>query len=353
MVVPKKLSTMTGGQTNSLQHRSTKDSYLITTQPGWAFTTLRELRDLGIDDHISFHHRDSSMLCHDRAELKNNRLVTPATVFGILAQSGPFRKTDPTENLINRLKLTDLKTGILNWISMADGSTHRRFSITTELYGKSSVRRDSLQQHLESIITSAFPRWHQRSDGVRIICKSDTDMAVLGIQLYTNLTGNQDGLPGSIRQHIANGLLTIAGVTKGDTVVDPFMGSGTILKAARNNFYIDMGIGLEIDLDAFTVATGNIAGKGFELYNISFEDIPYSSLPEGYKLVSNVPFGVRFQQIQTPALLKFLKLVKPRVGSIALLISRDQAREIKAKTRLKLKNVLVLGQPASILHGNV
>ena len=183
------------------------------------------------------------------------------------------------------------------------------------------------------------------------MCKADAETAVLGLQLYSNLGGEQDGLPGALRPHLACGLLTLAGVGDGDSVFDPFMGSGTILEMAAYRYGAGRVAGLEVDADAYRAARARLARHRTTLVNAPFEDFDYASLPARSRLVSNVPFGVRFAQVRTDALLRLIRRPELSGSPAALLLSRDQAGRIAPETAMRRKNVLVLGQPASILHG--
>ena len=329
-----------------------KGAYFLTTQPGWAFATLRELRGLGVAGHVAFHHRDSSLVTPVVDGLDSVRLLTPAGVHGCLADFAPAGRMDAAGELARRLDGGRLKESILRWLPLAEKTASRRFSVTTELYGRTSVRRDALHRLVSRAVAAAFPRWRlSQREGVHLVCKADAEMAVLGLQLYSNLGGEQDRRPGALRGHLACGLLTVAGVGEGDAVFDPFMGSGTILEMAAYEFGADLAVGLEVDADAYRAARARLSGPRTTLVNARFEDFDYASLPAGTRLVSNVPFGVRFAQVRTAALLRLIRRPELSGSPAALLLSRGQADRIAAQTRLRRKNVLVLGQPASILYG--
>ena len=329
-----------------------KGSYFLTTQPGWAFAALRELRGLGVSGRVAFHHRDSSLLTPALEGLDAERLLTPAAVHGCLADFAPSGRLDAAGEMARRLNSGRLKDSILRWLPLSEKTASRRFSVTTELYGRTSIRRDALHRLVGRAVAAAFPRWRlSQREGVQVVCKADAENAVLGLQLYSNLGGDQDGRPGALRSHLACGLLTIAGVGSGDTVFDPFMGSGTILAMAAYRYDAGLAVGLEVDPDAYFAARERLAGHETALANTRFEDFDYASLPAGSRLVSNMPFGVRFAQARTAALLRLIR--RPELGGspAALLLSRDQANRIAGETGMRRKNVLVLGQPASILYG--
>jgi hypothetical protein len=64
-----------------------------------------------------------------------------------------------------------------------------------------------------------------------------------------------------------------------------------------------------------------------------------------------LPFGERFFQVESGRLLRFLDTVAPRLAGIALLMARDQAAGVADRLGLRVKNVIVLGQPAAITYG--
>src|SRR5436190_22013995 len=75
------------------------EQVLLTTQPGWAFATLRELRARGLRSHVAFHHRDSSLVATAHEALVAQPLLTPEDVYGlVVAAEGPAR-FDATERL--------------------------------------------------------------------------------------------------------------------------------------------------------------------------------------------------------------------------------------------------------------
>lgn len=327
------------------------DAYFLTTQPGWAFATLRELRGLGVAVRVAFHHRDSSLLVPASTRLESVRLKTPATVHGSLAVFGRSGRFDAVRALVRRLDSARLKTSVLRWLPLAERTGVRRYSVTTELYGRSSIRRDELERLVNNTAARAFPRWRRTTgEGIRLLCKADPERAVLGLQLYSNLGGEQDGRPGVLRRHLACGLLTVAGVGSDDVVFDPFMGTGTILGMAADRYGAQLAIGLEVDSNVYRFACARLAGRRTVLSNMAFEDFDHASLPAGYRLVSNLPFGVRFPQVRTAALLRLLRRPELNHSSTALLLSRDQAEVLSARCGMRRKNVIVLGQPACILN---
>ena len=325
------------------------EELFITTQPGWAFATLAELRARGIAGHVPFYHRDSSLILPGSPEALSRKLVTPAEVFGCLLRVDATATEDATAVLVKRLRPASLKEQVLAWLPKTQSGHLRRYSLATETYGKTSSRRQALSQTIDAAIIQAFPRWRRGgAKGLRILCKADPQTAVLGVQLYSNLSSKSDGQAGSLRPHLASGLLTLAGVGPGDTVLDPFMGTGTILNMAAGAFGAAKCIGLEIDQDAFDIAKRRLAGA--ELFHNRFQDFDASTLDKDTRLVSNIPFGVQFEAVPTATLVQFIRECEVRGARSTLLISRGQAKALAAEMNYRIKNVLVLGQPASILY---
>lgn len=285
----------------------------------------------------------------DTPDVSEN-LKTPEGVFICLLQAGMRSGSDASIGLRRGLKAANLKKAVLGSLTEVPDAARRRYSITTEVYGRTALRRKELDSILEDALNEAFPRWKRTSgQGLRFYCKSDGQSALLGIQLYSNISRRDHSIPGSLRDHLAYGLLTLSDVSPGDTVFDPFMGSGTILNAARRGFDCGSCIGLEVDENAYRVARAALEGPDIAVSNSSFHDFDPSVLPKNVRLVSNIPFGARFQSAPTDILLSFIEHSSIEAEQVTILASRKQAREIAVPLGLRTKNVFVLGQPAAIV----
>ena len=214
------------------------------------------------------------------------------------------------------------------------------------------MRRKQLAGAIEDAVRTAFPRWKRSPEGgARFLCKADPEYAVLSLQIEANLGADHGRRAGSLREHLAAGLLTIARPAPGTAIFDPFMGTGTILKVAGERFATRQSFGLEVSSEAFESAKRRLAGSGTTLSNVRFEDFNTRLLPEGASLVSNVPFGRRFPRAPSTRLIELVQ-GRPFGGKrVTLLMSREQAKVVSVETGLRARNVLVLGQPASIVYG--
>jgi len=323
---------------------------MITTQPGWAFTVAAELRSRGVSERSRFFHRDSSLLLPFAADLVEESLATPAEVVGSVFVGELGRNEDSTDVISKLLTPALLKQATLEWLPFVRTTRARRYSLVVESYGRTSVRRQDLAARLEETIGEAFSgRTRTSNDGVRFYCKADPEIAVFGVQLQSNL-GDQDKKPGALRDHLAAGLLMIADMQPTETVFDPFMGTGTIPEVAAQVFGA-RSLGLEVDRESFDIASRRIGGAG-EVRNHSFNSFDFSTLPSDAKIVSNLPFGEQFHQVPTDRLAGFLERCVDRGKYAVLLMSREQAPAISRGLNLRQKNVLVLGQPASIVYGD-
>ncbi len=290
-------------------------------------------------------------MVRDAASITTERMVTPATVHGALAISRKGKRGDATTVLRRRLDAASFKDDVVAWLPLAERGPIRSYSVQTESWGDTKLSRREITGLIEAAVQERFPRWRRSSgNGLRFYCKADPGTAILGLQLYSNLD-REGGLPGALRWHLGCGLLTLADAGPDTPVFDPFMGTGTILKAAREEFGVAYCVGLEIDEQTFGVARRDLDVPGVSLANESFEVFDPGSLPEGTRLASNVPFGVRFPEVSTDKLLGTIAAGRIDASRIALLMSRRQAREVAKALRLRSKNVLVLGQPAGIVYG--
>ncbi len=325
-----------------------RQEWYLTTQPGWTMASSWELRTRGIDGQITSCHRDSTLLT--ALPLPHDQLLTPSAVFGCLLRADATGTEDATVVLARRLEPRTLKTAALRWLTQVKGPRRRSYCILSEAHGQTASTRKALATAVGMALRHAFPHWKRTAaDGLRFSCTADPQTALLGLQLYTNLTRHTEGREGTLRDHLACGLLIMARVQPQDVVLDPFMGTGTILRMAATRFKVRHCIGLEIDPGAYTLAEERLAGTDAKLVQGSFERIHRAQVPKRVKVVSNLPFGVKFPRIPTDSLLQFLfRELAPE--AVSLLMSRDQAKAFRTIGGLALKNVLVLGQPASIVY---
>jgi len=292
-------------------------------------------------------------------ELVRTRLKTAADAYGLVVSSGPRGQWDAARGLAQALRQMppqQFQPRLWHWLMQTRRTRAANYSVGSEVWGETGVHRRDLGQAVRNAVRAAFPRWREQpAGGMRLLCKADTQAALMGVQLYGNLAEHgeiDEGRPGSLREHLACGLLTVAGVQPGEAVLDPFMGTGTILRVAAQVYDAAACMGAEVDRTAFRVAEGRVPPEQSELRFGAFDALDPEALPEGTRLVSNLPFGVRFAQVETERLLAFLRAIRPKLSGLALLMGREQGEKVASALRLRSKNVLVLGQPASVVYGD-
>ena len=325
---------------------------IITTQPGWAFATLSEIRAVGGEEgYVGFHHRDSTLVCNDGFSSALQDLRTPAEVFGEVASAMSHRGEDATRQLLKFMRPDIVKRAVLDCLPNVRGTRPRRYSIVCETLGRTTIRRQDLAQQIEQVFRVAFPGWRRSSDhAVRIFCKADPDFAFVGVQLHSNLGDDDSGRPGALRRHLACGLLQLAGIDAESVVLDPFMGTGAILDAALHQYQARAVVGFEVDSAAAEIAERRLNGEKASIFRQSFESLDTAMIDSYTRMVTNAPFGAQFEQVDTRRLVRFLLECRQAGARITMLASREQGSHLGRALGLRRKNVIVMGQPAAILY---
>ena len=325
---------------------------IITTQPGWAFATLSELRTAGGgEEYVRFHHRDSTLTCRDGLTVAPNSLRTPAEVFGEVVSANSRRGEDATRRIVKLMRPDAVKRAVLDLLPDVQGTRSRRYSVACEALGRTSVRREDLAQQVEQVFRAAFPGWRRSSDhAVRLFCKADPDFAFVGVQLHSNLGHDDSGRPGALRRHLACGLLELAGVEAESIVLDPFMGTGAILEAAMHSYQARGAVGFEVDPAACDIAERRLAGTRASIFRASYEKMDMGRMDSRTRIVTNIPFGNRFERVATERLIRVLRACSEAGARKTMLTSREQGAHLRAALGLRRKNVIVMGQPAAILY---
>ena len=246
---------------------------------------IAELRATGVPGRFPVCHRGSSVVVPElrgRRAAELNGLATPATVYRLLSDAQAAGRGDALSAVLGALRSAAIKESIVLALPGSGGRGQRRYSVATEIYGRISANRRQLAAVIDGRIRAAFPRWKRSPDaGARFLCKADPEYAVLAVQTATNLSADQGLRAGSLREHLAASLLTLAKTAPGTTVLDPFMGTGTILKVAARRFGAATCYGLEVSPDAFRIARRRLSGVPSKLFNTRFEDFPLDRLPAG------------------------------------------------------------------------
>ena len=261
------------------------------------------------------------------------------------------RGEDATRQLVRLMRPDAVKRAVLDLLPDVEGTRPRRYSVACEALGRTTVRRQDLAQQVEQVFRTAFPGWRRSSDhAVRIFCKADPDFAFVGVQLHSNLGDDDSGQRGALRRHLACGLLQLAGVEADSLVLDPFMGTGTILDAATHLYQARAGLGFEIDSAACDIAERRLAGEDVSIIHASFETLDTEPIDSRTRIVTNIPFGNQFERVDTDRLIQVLRRCARAGARITMLASREQGAHMGTALGLRRKNVIVMGQRATILY---
>src|SRR5439155_11285891 len=153
----------------------------LTTQPGWAFATLAELRARGLRSHVAFHHRDSSLVAPAQPALVERPLLTPEDVYGLVLAAGGTPRFDATERLRRLIDPDLLEQQVLRWLATQPAGRSERpprpaqprhFSVETEVWGETALHRHALAGLVRQTVRRAFPTWRELpAGGARLVCK--------------------------------------------------------------------------------------------------------------------------------------------------------------------------------------
>ena len=249
------------------------------------------------------------------------------------------------------LRPNAVKRAVLDLLPYVQGTRPRRYSIACETLGQTTIRRQDMAQQIEQVFRIAFSGWRRSSDhAVRIFCKADPDYAFVGVQLHSNLGDDDSGRPGALRRHLACSLLQLAGVNSNSVVLDPFMGTGAILRAALRFYQVRAAIGFEVDPAACDIAERRLTGTSVSIIRKSYETMDTGLMDSRTRIVTNIPFGNQFERVDTERLVRVLQACSAVGARITMLVSREQGAHLSAALGLRRKNVIVMGQPAAILY---
>jgi ubiquinone/menaquinone biosynthesis C-methylase UbiE len=164
-------------------------------------------------------------------------------------------------------------------------------------------------------------------------------MAEIGPLSWMRRFGRSERLPWSTNPVVAEVLVRLAKIRSGHRVIDPFCGTGTILRAVRRRAPGAHVIGTDHDPRALEIATANGCR---ELAQADAAALPYKDSSVD-RVVANLPFGKQvgsheFNRTLYPALLRELDRVLTAAGR-AVLLTEDKRllhNAIQAHRALKI-----------------
>ena len=137
--------------------------------------------------------------------------------------------------------------------------------------------------------------------------------------------------PNELDWKLTRVMINLIGLKKGETVCDPFCGTGTTLLEAES-----MGIhaiGMDFDEKMFNIAKENLEENKFksEIFNTDFQEI--LKIPEKYDgIVTDLPYGLNSKTSKKPEeILKRFISILPKRKKIAIMYKKEFGDNLKLK----------------------
>ena len=165
---------------------------------------------------------------------------------------------------------------------------------------------------------------------------------------------------GELPPPLAWSLCRIAGLTHGDTVLDPFCGYGSIPQAAFKHFHVNRFIACDSDKDAFLFSAARLKKRnnaGFIIHHADFNLLPSLAAEKSIDAVVTDPPWGQYREIGDDRLYEkmfdvFRKLLKDGGRAVVLCANSAQDSLLKAVPAcFRLGNsipILLSGKKASI-----
>ena len=206
-----------------------------------------------------------------------------------------------------------------------------RYRVITRVLSESHFRRTNLREALSAQIGSQRPRW-KLADPAEIelwVLETKPGQFRSGLRLTDSSMRHRESRKverdGALRPSVAGAMLVLANPATGALLLDPFCGSGTILREALD--YGARAAGFDVDPAAVAAAKTNVAQAA-----IAQADARHMPFPDAASdaIVTNLPFGGKYR-VSEPLprwfsdVLSELTRVTRKGGSIVLLVPPSQA----------------------------
>ncbi|MBI5669675.1 MAG: methyltransferase domain-containing protein [Chloroflexi bacterium] len=206
-----------------------------------------------------------------------------------------------------------------------------RFSVTANFVGRRNYTAPEIKTAIQAGLSQRHPAWvyveddHDADVNLRVFIEHDT--ALVGVRITRHPLHRRpyktDHLPGSLKPSVAAAMLLLAEAAPGQSLVDPFCGTGTILiEAALQGLHVIGG-----DLQAAAARHARINAEHADCHPqlcqwdarrlplaAASVDLAVSNLPWGRQIVVNE----NLKSLYHAALPEMRRVVKPG-GRIVLL----------------------------------
>ncbi|MBZ0294624.1 MAG: methyltransferase domain-containing protein [Anaerolineae bacterium] len=172
------------------------------------------------------------------------------------------------------------------------------FSVTANFVGKRNYNYHEIKAAVSTGVLQRYPEWTYADDdqdarlNVRVFIEHEH--ALVGVRLTETplhrRSYKQQSLEGSLKPPVAAAMIQLAGLRAGQTLLDPFCGSGTILIEAAQQGLI--AIGGDVNRQALQISQENAvhAQKQLLLAQWQAQHLPLAD-QSAAAVVSNLPWG--------------------------------------------------------------
>lgn len=228
-----------------------------------------------------------------------SHLRTADDAFLEIIQWQDIRHTrDMLADFTERSTNLSLRDSIYHLRTMRHVPTNLSFSVTASFVGKRNYNYHEIKSAISSGIQQQYSEWQYVEDDtdadINIRIFIEHQQALIGMRLAETplhrRAYKQNSLSGSLKAPIAAAMLQLADVQSGQTILDPFCGSGTILiEAAQMKYH---PIGGDSNHEALSISQANAKNASANL-SLNHWDARTLPLPTHsvQAIVSNLPWG--------------------------------------------------------------
>ncbi|MDW8033455.1 MAG: THUMP domain-containing protein [Nitrososphaerota archaeon] len=267
----------------------------MTTNPGIEDIVIREVEEK-IGASVSIFHNLPGKLITEINKGEIYKVFSLRSIYHAVKYLSMFEIRTSNEGLLDIYK--NLKE-----LEIEEMESANTFRVTSQRIGEHSFTSIQVQKYAGQAIVDKYKKKVDLENfDVNIICDIVGSRCYIGIQLTRESLHKRFERPfdhpAAIKTPLAYGMLRMADVRDGDTLLDPFCGGGTILIEAAQIWDGRVKIlGSDINSRFLDGASKNIKAAGVERH-ILLKTADARRLNEYYsveidKIVTNPPYGVR------------------------------------------------------------
>lgn len=315
------------------------ESVFAVTTRGLEVVSAQEMSHLPGVTVGQIAYRRVETICHDLHPL--TRLRTVDDVFIELARWHPVSHLRAELNeFTSRAAILQLEPALDAIRTIRALPPSPRFSVTANFVGRRNYTAPEIKMSIQIGLIQNHPGWNYVEDdhdadlNLRLFIEHDSALVGLRITQHPlhRRTYKTDHLPGSLKPSVAAAMLMMAGAAPGQTLLDSFCGTGTILiEAALQGL---RSVGGDLQRTAVQYARMNAGNAQVRLVICQWDaqclplatasvDLTVSNIPWGRQIVVNEDL----KSLYRASLREMRRVVKPG-GSIVLLTSVPELLDV-------------------------